>query len=61
LDKKDWEVIKQKVFADLYGSWENTTEEEQIENLRKKISADVIELDDLVAKARKAEKDKFEK
>jgi len=61
LDKKDWGVIKQKVFTDLYGSWENTAEEKQIENLREKISADIVELDDLIAKARKAEKAKFEK
>jgi hypothetical protein len=61
LDKKDWGVIKQKVFTDLYGSWENTAEEGQIENLSEKISADIVELDDLIAKARKAEKAKFEK
>ncbi|CAI2174713.1 1727_t:CDS:2 [Funneliformis geosporum] len=44
LDKNEWGVIKQKVFADLYGSWENTAEEGQIVNLSEKISADSEDL-----------------
>lgn len=51
LDKKEWNELRAEIFTDLYSSWEETTDENEINKLKKKLEEDVAKLSGIKKKA----------